>query len=94
VRETRGLLWFAGIWPLVVASLLFLPDHRPSRTVLIVGVVWYVLLAGCIFASAFGFGHGSARRCRCWTVRRRPERTLGRRHSRTPACGLWSGPCR
>jgi hypothetical protein len=46
VRETRGLLWFAGIWPFVVASLLFLPDHRPSQTVLIVSVVWYVLLAG------------------------------------------------
>ena len=46
VRETRGLPWFAGIWPLVVASLLFLPGHRPSRTVLIVSVVWYVLLAG------------------------------------------------
>jgi hypothetical protein len=46
VRETRGLLWLAGIWPLAVASLLFLPDHRPSRTVLIVSVVWYVLLAG------------------------------------------------
>ena len=46
LRDTRGLSWFAGLWPLVVAGMLFLPDHRPSRTVLIVSVVWYVLLAG------------------------------------------------
>jgi hypothetical protein len=36
-RRTRRLL---------LAGLLFLPGHRPARTVLVICVVWYVMFAG------------------------------------------------